>query len=53
MKPRIGLNRSYQNVGLSPTAAIGVLRLIFAGARHLIGVGRILRKSINIIIVAL
>ena len=32
---------------------IGVLRFILARARHLIGVGRVLYKSINAIIAAL
>ena len=53
MKSRIGQNRNYWNVGLSPTAVIGVFRFILTRARHLIGVGRVLRKSINVMTAAL
>ena len=40
-KFRIGQNRKYQNVGLSPAAAIGVLGFVFTKVRHFIGVGRV------------
>jgi hypothetical protein len=40
-------------VGLFFTAVIGALRLILARVRYLIGIGRILRKSINVITVVL
>ena len=52
MKSRIRRDRKYRDVGLSPTTVIGVLRFIFAKARHLINMGRILRKSINVAIIA-
>ena len=46
-KSRIGRNGKYRDAGLSPAATMGALGFVFAGARHLTDVGRILRESMN------
>lgn len=36
-----------RNTGLSPAAAMGTFGFVFAGARHLTGVGRVQRERVN------
>ena len=44
---RIGQIGKYRNAGLSPAAAMGALGFVLAGARHLTGVGRVQRESVD------